>query len=469
MLGKPRRSHSARFWQVAHAASTKLSWGLTDQCLSSLTNFLLTSLVARSLGADQFGAFTLAYVTYGWADNASRGLSIEPLLVRFSGTDLSVWRRATAGCTSTALVVGLACGVCALALAPLVGGTTGQAFLALGLTFPGLLVQDSWRYAFFALGRGSKAVVNDLVWAAIQIPALVILKMTGHADVFWFTLAWGGAATVGALFGILQSGVVPYPSSAVNWLTQHRDLGFRYLIENTTANSTDTIRSYSVSSILGLESVGYILACNVLIGPFRIILYGVGLITIPEGARLLRHSPRRLPLYCVLISGCLTIMALAWGAVLLIALPHGLGHLTLGALWRPAYPLVLPTVLAYMAGCTATGAGVGLHTLGASRRSMRAVLITAGLIVVGALSGAFLGGTIGSVSGVTAAAWIGAVVSWWELRQAFQESDHVSVPAWLWPPSAGNRLISSVEVTRPELATDSLLSQAQVEPKETTT
>lgn len=469
MLGKPRKSHSAPFRQLAHAASTKLSWGLADQCMSSLTNFLLTALVARSLGADQFGAFTLAYVTYGWADNASRGLSIEPLLVRFSGTDLAVWRRATAGSTSTALLVGLVCGVCALALAPLVGGTTGQAFLALGLTFPGLLVQDSWRYAFFALGHGSMALVNDIVWAAVQIPALVILKLTGHADVFWFTLAWGGAATVGALFGILQSGVVPNPSIALNWLIKHRDLGFRYLIENTAANSTDTIRSYSVSSILGLESVGYISASNVLIGPFRIILYGVGLITIPEGARLLRHSPRRLPLYCALISGGLTIMALAWGAILLVALPHGLGHLLLGSLWRPAYPLVLPTVLAYMGGCTATGAGVGLHTLGASRRSMRAVLITAGLIVVGAISGAFLGGTIGSVSGVTAAAWIGAVVSWWELRQALHESDHVNVPAWLWPPSADNRLMSSVEVPGPELATDSLLSEAQVEPKETTT
>ncbi|MGO9083319.1 MAG: hypothetical protein ACLQDY_30565, partial [Streptosporangiaceae bacterium] len=76
--------------------------------MSTLTNFLLSIFVARTLGAAQFGAFSLAYLTYGFAINASRGLSIEPLLIRFSGTDLSTWRRAAAGSTGTALLVGLA-------------------------------------------------------------------------------------------------------------------------------------------------------------------------------------------------------------------------------------------------------------------------------------------------------------------------------------------------------------------------
>ena len=83
--------------------------------MSTLTNFLLSIFVARTLGATQFGAFSLAYLTFGFALNASRGLSIEPLLIRFSGTDLRTWRRATAGSTGTALLVGLASGVCALA------------------------------------------------------------------------------------------------------------------------------------------------------------------------------------------------------------------------------------------------------------------------------------------------------------------------------------------------------------------
>ena len=99
--------------------------------MSSLTNFLLSIFVARTLGAAQFGAFSLAYVTYGFAINASRGLSIEPLLIRFSGTDLPTWRRATARCTGTALLVGLVTGACALA-----AGATGRRRDRAGLSRP---------------------------------------------------------------------------------------------------------------------------------------------------------------------------------------------------------------------------------------------------------------------------------------------------------------------------------------------
>jgi O-antigen/teichoic acid export membrane protein len=177
-------------WRLVRQASGRLTWGVADQGMSTLTNFLLSIFVARSLGATQFGAFSLAYLTFGFALNASRGLSIEPLLIRFSGTDLPTWRRATAGSTGTALLVGLASGVCAFAAGSVVGGTTGLAFIALGLTLPGLLLQDSWRYSFFALGRGHYAFINDTIWAAVQIPCLLLLKITGHANVFWFVLAW---------------------------------------------------------------------------------------------------------------------------------------------------------------------------------------------------------------------------------------------------------------------------------------
>ena len=337
-----RRIPPALSWRLVRQASSRLTWGVADQGMSTLTNFALSILVARTLGAAQFGAFSLAYVTYGFAINASRGLSIEPLLIRFSGTDLRTWRRATAGSTGTALVVGLATGTCALTAGALVGGTTGLAFLALGLTLPGLLLQDSWRYAFFALGRGHHAFINDTIWAAIQIPALLLLKLSGHATVFWFVLAWGVSAAIGAAVGSLQARVVPDPVGATQWLVRHRDLGPRYLAENTGGNAADTLRGYGVSYILGLAAVGYVQAAGVLMGPFKILFFGMGMITIPEAARILRRSPRHLPLYCVGVSTGLTVLALVWGVVLLVALPHGLGHLMLGSLWRPTYPLVLP-------------------------------------------------------------------------------------------------------------------------------
>jgi O-antigen/teichoic acid export membrane protein len=435
-----RRIPAALSWNTVRRASGRASWGLADQGMSSLTNFLLSIYIVRTLGAAQFGAFSLAYVTYGLAINASRGLSIEPLLIRFSGTILPTWRRASARSTGTALLVGLVTGTCALAAGRLVGGTTGLAFLALGLTLPGLMLQDSWRYSFFALGRGHHAFINDTVWAVFLFPAMVLLRMSGHANVFWFVLAWGTGAVVGAAIAPLQAGVMPNLVGATEWLSRHRDLGPRYLAENTGGSAAATFRSYTVSYILGLAAVGYIQAANTLMGPLNIIFAGISLITLPEAAKLLRRSPRHLPLFCAAASAGLTLLALVWGAVLLVALPRGLGQLMLGDIWRGTYPLVLPATLYLMSGCATTGALVGLHALGAARRSLRAVIPTSVLVVAFAIVGAITAGTLGTMYYVAVASWLGVLLTWWQMRQAVHESATVPVPKWLWP---GRRPTSS--------------------------
>jgi O-antigen/teichoic acid export membrane protein len=182
-------------------------------------------------------------------------------------------------------------------------------------------------------------------------------------------------------------------------------------------------------------------------GPFKIIYFGMSLIMWPEAARLLRRSPRQLPLFCAAFSTLLTLLGLVWGVVLLVALPRGLGHLMLGSLWRPTYPLVLPTTLAIMSMCASSGAVLGLHALGAARRSLRAVILTSVLQVSAGLVGAVTGGTLGTMRYIAVASWLGTLVSWWQLRRALHESDTVPVPAWLWP----SRLFESRLKTRTKL------------------
>src|ERR1700683_4097728 len=143
-----RRRAMARPWRLVRQGVRRLGWGVADPALSSLSNFGVHIYIARTLGAVEYGAFGLAYVTYGFMLNASRGLATDPLLVRFSGTPLPTWRRAVAKCTGTATIVGLFAGVCVLGVAELLSGTTRLAFFALGLTLPGLLLQDCWRYSF---------------------------------------------------------------------------------------------------------------------------------------------------------------------------------------------------------------------------------------------------------------------------------------------------------------------------------
>jgi len=419
------RSRTAAFRALSHQASRRLGWGVADQAVSSLTNFAVVLYVAHSVGATQFGAFSLAYVTYGFALNVSRGLATDPLLVRFSGVDPSAWRSAVATCTGTAAAVGMAAGMCVLGAATLLDGTAKGAFLALGLTLPGLLLQDSWRYAFFALGRGSQAFLNDVIWASALLPVLIFLRVTGHKNVSWFVFAWGAAAAVAAAVGPLQARVVPRLAGSREWLSRHRDLGPRYLAENASNSAALQLRSYGVGLILGLAAVGYVQGAYTLMGPFMVIFFGMNLVAVPEAARALRRSPRHLRLFCLLLSGGLALAGFAWGVALLVALPRGLGEWLLGPIWRPTYPLVLPLTISVLGACVTAGASGGLHALGASRRSMRAAVLASAVFLVCGLVGAVAAGAVGTMCGAAVAAWIGTLLWWRQLRAALREQRKV--------------------------------------------
>jgi len=420
--GSPLRRVAGRF-----------SWGLADQAMCSVSNAAVSFYVARELGAAKFGAFSLAYVTYSFALTASRGLATDPFLVRYSNTGLLAWRRAAARCTGTALVAGLLAGACVLVAAALLGGTVRLAFLALGLTLPGLLLQDSWRYSFFALGRGNQAFLNDTIWTLTVLPLLVILRFLHHNSVFWFVLAWGATATFAACIGPLQARVIPNPFSGLGWVLQHRDLGLRYLAENASNSGATQLRIYGVGAIAGLATVGYVQAGLLLMGPFLVIFLGISLVTVPEATRVLRRSPRHFQLYCVLVGAGLAVLGLVWGAAVLVALPRGLGNVLLGQhLWRPTYPLVVPYTIWVMGGCFIAGATAGLHALGAARRSLRAMVVASVIFLGSGLLGAYVGGALGTIRGAAIATWIGALVWWWQLRVAMRESGKIPEHGMHW-------------------------------------
>jgi O-antigen/teichoic acid export membrane protein len=378
--------------------------------------------VARLLGAEQYGIFGIVFVTYAFALNASRGLATDPLMVRFSHVDRPTWRRVVAGCTGTAVSVGLVLGAVLLAASVLLGGRIGLAFIALAIALPGLLLQDTWRYAFFSCGRGAQAFLNDIVWLAVVIPALGVLQWTHETNVVWSVLVWGAAATVASLVGIVQAGVVPSLRQTRQWLSQQRDLGFRYMIEGTSYSASNQLRTYGIGLLLSLAAVGYVQAAATLMAPVVVLVMGTGLILLPGATRIWREAPERLLRYCVLIGLAYAALATSWGAILLLGLPHGLGEALLNGIWRPTYPLVLPTALGVMGFCVSAGAGTGLKGTGAAPRSLRAAVGTSVMTVVFSLAGAAVRGTDGAVWGMTLAMWGGAVLYWYQLMASLHKS-----------------------------------------------
>lgn len=403
----------------------RLSWGLADQAASSVSNFVVGIYVARSLGVTAFGVFSLAWVTYGVVLNVSRGLATDPLVVRFSGVPDASWRGAVARSTGTALGIGAALGAACLVAGLGLGGRVGPTFAALGVMLPGLLLQDAWRFSFFAAGAGRKAFVNDVVWGVALVPAIVVAVRVG--SVAAFVLAWGASATVAAGYGYIQSGIRPRMTEARGWLREQRDLGYRYLVENVSLSGASQLRAYGLGAIVGIGAVGAVRGAELLLGPFLAVLMGLSLVTVPEAARVLRQAPHRLGTFCILLGGGQAAGALLWGAALLL-MPGRLGELVLGGVWHSASELIVPVTLGVAGTGLGTGAAAGLRALGTARRSLRCQLFASACYVSGGLGGAAAAGTVGSAWGVAAATVSGSAVWWLQLRSALRERHRNPIP-----------------------------------------
>jgi O-antigen/teichoic acid export membrane protein len=407
-------------WKHAQHLVRLVGWGVADQALSSLTNFAVGIYIARSLATQDFGAFSLAFATYVLALNASRGLATDPLVVRYSGADVTSWRRAVAKSTGVAITVGLVAGACCVVVGLLLAGSTRTAFVALGMTLPGLLLQDSWRHAFFSARKGGQAFGNDLVWALSLLPLLGVVAATEQSGVFWFVMAWGGSATLAAFVGGIQARLVPRLSGVAGWLVQHWELGPRYLAENLSLSGASQLRLYGLGWIAGMAAVGALRAAELLLGPLNVLILGIGLIAVPEAARMVRRSARRLGRFCLLLSSVQAGVALIWGMALLL-LPEALGVRLLGLSWQPASKLLLPVTITVAGNGFWVAALTGLRALGAAPRSLRAQGYSSAIYLVGALGGAAVAGAAGAAWGSAAATLVAAFVWWWQLDRGLRE------------------------------------------------
>ncbi|HEX4688387.1 MAG TPA: oligosaccharide flippase family protein [Nocardioides sp.] len=420
MTSRPVAASSPRASGALHVVR-RLGWGVVDQGVSSISNFALGLLVARALGPEGFGAFTLAYVTYGVVLNAARGLATDPLLVRHSGAKTPEWRRAVAASTATGTMVGVGVGAICVVVGLLLPHEVGWGFVALGVMLPGLMLQDAWRFAFFSAGEPSKAVVNDGLWAALQLVLVAVLLTTDSATVFTCVLAFGGAALASAALGLLQTGIRPHLGSARTWVRTNLDLGGRYMIENVSISGARQVRFILLGGIVDLAAVGQVRAAEMLMGPFLVILMGMSQVAVPEAAHVLRTAPERLGRFCLVFGSAQALAAAVWGALVLIVLPMALGEALLGKLWHPAAAL-LPAVIAGMVvGGFEVGASAGVRALGAARRSLRAQLTFAALYLIGGTVGALMGGAQGTCIGVAIATGLGSIVWWYQLQRARAE------------------------------------------------
>jgi len=389
----------------------RASWGLGDQALSSLTNFVLGVLIARTVGVEQFGAFSLAFAAYLLVLSICRAYPMEPLPIRYSVAPEASFRPAAAAAVGSVIAVAVGCSIVLAVIGVVTGGALSQALLALALTLPGLLVQDAWRSVFFAWHRGRSAFFNDFLWAVVMFPAIVIVLRSGDHSVFWPTFVWGASATVAAVFGVFQSRIVPAPMRTRAWWHEHIDLGPRFIVETVARTAGGNLSTYGIGLAAGLAAVGALRAASLILGPVQVLFLGIGLIAVPEGVRAAAQSLGHLRRLAIILSILLALFTLGWGVFVLL-LPQDVGVALLGSTWDPARAVLVPSIVGQVGGVLTTGPGMGLRTLAAARRSLRVSVIASIITVILGVGGAVAGGVLGAAWGLALAALASATL-WW--------------------------------------------------------
>ena len=409
---------------------------LADQAASSLSNVIVAVLVARSVdSAAAFGAFGLAMVVYGLALGGVRALVGETFINAHAADEPEARRRLLGEVLGATVTIATVVSVLVALTAGVVGGAATSALLALAVTLPLVLVQDTLRYVF-VIDRAGLALLIDVVWLVVVVGALVVAP--DDAGAAWFVLAWGLSGGAAAVVGCAVSGTRSGSVHPWRWLVRSRRTGSRFFGEYVTAQGSAQVPMLLLGAISGLATLGAVRASFVFYGPLNTIHGGVYLAVVPEGARL-RGTPRRLQRLITTTSTLLVTLAALW-MVAGLWLPDGLGRELFGKTWPGAAEIMVPMGLVMVVGGVLSGGLLGIRSLGDAEASLRARLLSAPGQVMLPLAGAAIGGAGGFALGMAASRVVAAAIWWTAFRSlAFRSQGDL--------PDSGHGEVAAVGAT----------------------
>jgi O-antigen/teichoic acid export membrane protein len=393
---------------------------VVDQGISSVSNVVITILVARETDTRQFGAFALVYASVVLLQGTADGLIGEAFAVLHSDSPAAESRRALRQAAGAALIVGgiIAGGLALIGLA--LPEPSRSLLLCYAVLVPALLVQSLWRFASFALGRPRTAVANDLVWLAVQLTALAVVIGAGADTPAPLVLAWGAGAVTAAVVGFGQLRTWPDLFGGGSWLRQTSHLGTRYAAEFFGTFGANHAALAATGWIAGLAAVAQLRGAQLLFGPVMILASSVRVAGTPIAVRQKARGARHLRTVTLGVGGGLVVVILAWTVLILLA-PEGVGKSVDGASWELARSVVPAVAVSTLCAGVAAGLVVSLRALADARRSLRGRLATGGLRLVGAAIGAAVAGGAGAATGLAVGAALGLAVLGAEYRASLRE------------------------------------------------
>jgi hypothetical protein len=401
---------------------SKAIWTLADQAISSATNAAISFLIARQVTDVEYGAFGIAYTLFAIVIGLCRGATCMPLSMFYSGASPSSFRSAASATTGSSFVFGVGIGIGFVGVGLVVGGPVGSALTAMGVVLPGLLLQDAWRYVFFAMGRPFGAFLNDLVWAVVQMLGIWLLVHRGVTESSPLLLAWGASALVAALIGIAQAGFWPSPGATRGWLAENRTDSTYLAAEFITVQGALQTSMLAIGAVGSLSTIGALQGARTLLGPTTVVGVGVVSFALPEFSKRTSMNVHARERAAYALSGLVLVIGAAW-SLLFYFLPERYGHALLGDTWDGTKGILGLSILHYLAAAIPVGPACMVYALGKTKITFRLNAAFAPMLLGFPILGAVLGEARGAVIGFNIAFWAIAPVWFVLLRRLGREHD----------------------------------------------
>ncbi|ROZ49698.1 hypothetical protein EEB13_07375 [Rhodococcus sp. WS3] len=392
----------------------RLGASVLDQALASLSNLAMSIAIASQVTLGEFGAFGLVFALFLIVQGASRAFIGEALLVRNSavGEILNVSEARTV--SAAGVMFGLVGTAVSLAMAIMADGVLQRSLLALALIFPVLIWQDVGRYISFSVGLPRNALYADTIWCVVQFGLYLIFIVRGVGDVVPYIVVWGLGALASVIFQTFRLGSLPDPCGISRWVSEHRDLSPRFLIEFFTLAGVQQGTVFIVGAFAGLAEVGGLRSAQVMLGPVNVLALGAAVVVLPAAANLAKkNSSAHLRRFAVRVSLGLFSVTLTYLGLLFL-LPEQFGRLLLNDSWDSGIVLAPLLAISIALNNLSYGATSSIRGMQRAADSLKMRLCTAPVSIGAVALGALSNGAFGALVALIIANSI-QVILWWLL------------------------------------------------------
>lgn len=271
--GEPGKSWIGKRARLRALRDPALSFA--DQALSSACNFLTTILLARAMGLEAFGIYSMVWLALYLAMSLQLGLIVSPMMsigTKEQGVEAEAYYTVVFLHQAGFVVVAAGAIFAALMLAAGAAPPLGEVAVPGSMAAASYLTQDFLRRYLFARRRPAGILLIDAINQILKLGALAALWQIGAISVANALWAVAGAAAVSTICGLGMSGPLLWRREILVSVTVRQWRSARWLV---LTGSVQWALSYSgllvTAGLFGPKVLGALRAAQSLLAVLNVV------------------------------------------------------------------------------------------------------------------------------------------------------------------------------------------------------